>query len=270
MNISFLKMQATGNDFILVDSAQLDIEVSVLIEATPKLCDRKFGIGADGILIVAASEHADFEMIYRNPDGSDAGMCGNGGRCFARYISQKLHRSDVSFNVHERKYEANVYDDHVDLGFQFEMQMDHRESGGRTFDFFFSGTEHLIIPTPELAKKDREWLRKEARILRHDQSLSPVGLNVNFYEVMPNSCLALCTYERGVEDFTLACGTGAVATAAHYIATSNFNTGTHSIDLEADGGQLSVSLHFDQESSKFSEIRLIGPAITVFSGVIEI
>ena len=267
--ISFTKMQGTGNDFVVVDNRTHNFSKKTWIELTPELCDRKFGIGADGLLVLTEDDEnkADYEMIYRNADGSDAGMCGNGGRCIALFAAKNGFQDQHTFRVHNSIYEADVDPESYQVAITFPHEVTLESRSGDRFsdlDYCYSGTDHVVIFDDKL--EDRERIKQIAQEIRNNSQLFPKGTNVNFYHPKDEHSLQLLTYERGVEDFTLACGTGALATAitAHHNNVISSNT----IAVQVDGGKLDIS--FSVTSGVYSGLTLAGPAAIVFNGTIKI
>lgn len=269
--ITFTKMQGTGNDFIVVDNRTHHFSKDEWIELTPKLCDRKFGIGADGLLVLTEDEEnkAGFEMIYRNADGSDAGMCGNGGRCIALFAANNGYPKQHTFRVHNSVYSAHVDTNSDKVAIVFPHEVNTEIRSGEEFkdlNYCYSGTDHVVILENDLTETER--IRHIAREIRYCKPLFPNGTNVNFYKPVDAEAdtLQLLTYERGVEDFTLACGTGAIATAI--TAYQNNIIQSDHIAVQVDGGELDIS--FSVTSGIYSALTLAGPAAHVFNGTIEL
>ena len=221
--ISFHKMQGAGNDFVVIDNRSSDLSSDELIEITPRLCDRKFGVGADGLLVLQNSYKADYTMVYRNADGSDAGMCGNGGRCIALFATEMGFPLVHTFNVHDNIYEARVGNSEVTL--KFPVSVIPRQLGECAgYDLIQAdvATEHVVAVVDETEMTFEDKLRKAGLIIRSSRENFPKGTNVNFMSIKGDDQIGLQTYERGVEDLTLACGTGAIASAVvhHYKTVS--------------------------------------------------
>jgi diaminopimelate epimerase len=272
MHIPFSKMQGCGNDFVVADNRVIGKPLAWWIEQTPLLCNRRTGIGADGLLLLDHSETADFTMIYRNADGSDAGMCGNGGRCIAAFAHRAGFAASHSFDVHGRIYKATVSahsdsDALVDLVFPVIVKPEMRSAGVEHYAFAFTGTEHLVVPATENRLNQPDWLRKRGSILRHNLQLSHKGANVNFF-IRKDGRLHLQTFERGVEDLTLACGTGALATAV----VDHFLTGAtdsrQAEPVQCAGGTLFVSYTYHPNNRYYTDLVLSGAATFVFDGTI--
>lgn len=268
--IPFFKMQGCGNDFVVLNNWNGTFDLDFIIKNASKISDRRFGIGADGIILIEKSDQADFTMIYRNADGSDAGMCGNGGRCAARFAFEKLfpRRIQLSFIVHGNIYHAEKIDKEIKLHFPFSPKIEPKaHPKAPNLLFAYPGTEHLMMVNPPIPSSDTSALFVLGKLLRHDTSLSERGANMNFIYTEANR-IYLKTFERGVEDFTLACGTGTIASAmaVHY-STSRY-LGAHSYDIEVDGGRLRIGFDYS-EIETYENISLQGAAEFVFRGSIE-
>jgi len=265
--LHFFKMQGAGNDFVLFDNRELKLSLDKIIALTPKLCHRKLGIGADGILVLDPSDIADYTMIYRNADGSDAGMCGNGGRCIARFAHIAGFPAEHTFSVHDNIYNATVHEDEVTLEFPVVTQVNEtKTSKGLDVMDIYTGTEHVVVDSlPEIENRDDE-LRRQGRMIREDQQFQPKGTNVNFLEGISDHHLKIITYERGVEDLTLACGTGNIASAIawHHRQKGSDTQNTYTIDNP--GGKLTVSFDYHGDEQIYDHIQLRGPAEIVFEG----
>ena len=255
--IQFFKYQGTGNDFVLIDNRNLSFKNDTKL--VKKLCDRKFGIGADGLICLENSKKHDFKMVYYNADGNESSMCGNGGRCitaFAKYLN--IISNSCTFEAVDGLHQAKINSDN-----QVELKM-------ADVDNVQSYSEDLIIDTgsPHYIKfvKDSEKINvfQQGAEIRYADDFKAEGLNVNFAHIK-NGKVYTRTYERGVEDETLSCGTGvtAVALATHHqqLLDQNF------ITLETQGGQLKVK--FDKTASGYENIWLIGPTEMVFKGEIQ-
>lgn len=263
--LSFTKMQGTGNDFIVLDLRSLDWDQEQLTSWTRRLCERRYGIGADGVLALNSSDQADYTMIYKNADGSNAGMCGNGGRCIARYAVEEGIPARHRFQVHDQFYHAEVDGEHVLLHFPAETRV---QSLPEPVDVYqvYPGTEHIVLPVEDSLFKDTEELRRRGRQLRNNSHFQPVGTNVNFFQGNSKQSLSVRTYERGVEDLTPACGTGAIASALAWHNLQQGTDGVHTYTVEVEGGTLQVSFTYNQDSDLYTNLKLGGPAHFVFEG----
>lgn len=251
----FYKYQGTGNDFVMVDNRKLLFPKSKdLIE---KLCDRRFGIGGDGLILLENDSDANFKMVYYNSDGNESTMCGNGGRClvaFAHFL--KIFEEKCTFIAIDGLHEAAIN------GFNVKLKMIDVDlietyegnfvlnTGSPHFVKYISGIEHFDV-------------YKNGQDIRNSEKFKQEGINVNFLEENDGE-LFVRTYERGVEDETFSCGTGATAAALTFLKDKNMA----SVGIKVLGGNLKV--YADKEGSSFKNIWLEGPAIQVFHGEISI
>jgi diaminopimelate epimerase len=266
--LRFTKMNGAGNDFILFDNRTGDIDLDR--NQIAQLCDRHRGIGADGILLLEKpTNRADFRMRYFNADGGEAEMCGNGARCFARFANKVgAQKSKISFETPAGVISAELKGDLVtlrmtdptDLRLNFDLPV---VAESKTVHFINSGVPHVVIP---VAKIDDADVRREGAAIRRHKMFWPNGTNVNFIEKRGPNKIAIRTYERGVEDETLACGTGIVASALIFAASENTNG---PISVIARGGD-ELEVGFEKSGDRFRNVTLTGPAEFVFEGEIEI
>lgn len=268
-SVSFLKMQGAGNDFVLLDNRHVQFTKEQIINLAPQLCNRQFGIGSDGIIALQPpeEEELDYTMLYRNPDGSDAGMCGNGARCLALYANKLGLGDTLRFNVHKNIYRADITgDNRVCVHFPSETRIREQTVDETTLYSLQTGTEHVVVPVDEDSLNDEENLRMKGSMLRHHSIFEPKGTNVNFIYGSDIHKVQIQTYERGVEDLTLACGTGALASALvwHYLSKPTSETTQRSV--EAKGGTLTVYFHYDSSRNMYTNLKLEGPAHFVFEG----
>ncbi len=271
--LNFHKMEGAGNDFVVIDNRETGLSEDEIISLTPNLCDRKFGVGADGVLVLesAQTEDVDYTMIYRNADGSDAGMCGNGGRCLALFAAHHGFGNKHTFNVNDAIYEAKVdkIEHQVSINFPDVLAPKKLQINKKKYLQVYTGTEH-IVSFKELDRlEDEEDLIAEGSFIRNHALLNPPGTNVNF-ACLDEDTIYLQTFERGVEGLTLACGTGALASAiaAHYIEEPTGKDFEYPITVK--GGTLSVSFQFDESKNIYTHLILSGPAHFVFTGTIDL
>lgn len=244
--IPFYKMQGTGNDFIVINNIELGYTHEQLSTIAQQVCQRKFSVGADALMAVDQPEHnSDFRMIFFNADGTEAEMCGNGARCIARFAyEQKLASSEMiietiagpvpAWRIDQRHYKVQLNSPTKiiqDMPVELEdlETIDYVELGD-------PGIPHVVAHYPDLAKKNLDELQATAKILRHYPAFEK-GANVNFYDL--SNQVMIRTFERGFEDFTLACGTGSGSTA--YILKEKGLIGEQ-VTLQALGGQLQVEV----------------------------
>ncbi len=259
MKQSFYKYQGTGNDFIVFDNRNDSFPKNnkVLIK---NLCHRKFGIGADGLLLLESSKEFDFKMIYFNADGNEGTMCGNGGRCIVAFAKKlEIIDSKTSFEAVDGTHQATMFNDIVSLKMNNVNSIDNHKD----HIFLNTGSPHHVeflddVSTIDVLKKGKE--------IRYGSPYFEKGTNVNFVQQIKPDTYKVRTYERGVENETLSCGTGvtAVAIAADFSQRSN----SKNIKLQTIGGDLEVSFRNDKNSYK--HITLKGPATFVFKGSVEI
>ena len=266
--LRFTKMNGAGNDFILIDNRTGDINLDP--SQIARLCDRHRGIGADGVLLLELpANRADFRMRYFNADGGEAEMCGNGARCFARFANRVAGAEvKISFETPAGVISAELGDNLVTLRMTepTDLRLNVKVSvpdENKTVHFVNSGVPHVVIPVPKIDDVD---VRPEGAAIRHHKMFSPNGANVNFIEKVEPNKIAIRTYERGVENETLACGTGIVASALIFAATENTSGPIHVI---ARGGD-ELQVGFRTIDGSFRNVTLTGPAEFVFEGTIEI
>lgn len=268
--LTFTKMQGAGNDFVVINNLDRSFAKEELIRLAPELCNRKFGIGSDGLLALFPSEHdgASYTMFYRNPDGSDAGMCGNGARCLALFARSLGFDKKHSFSVHDKLYEARIIQSNtVRISFPSDTAVAEVQIDGNKIWKLHTGTEHIVIPVERDILQQKEKLRREGEALRYHSAFQPKGTNVNFIHGSGNNKVQLQTYERGVENLTLACGTGAIASALawHHLKSRSADAG-QPFQVITEGGNLQVYFTFDPEMQTYSNLKLEGPAHFVFEG----
>jgi len=262
MAIPFYKYQGTGNDFIIIDNR--DKKITALPQATiAQWCDRKFGIGADGLMLLEEKEGYDFEMIYYNADGKTSSMCGNGGRCitaFANFLGI-LNNSNARFLAIDGPHDAVVKTaDYIEL----KMIDVSTETYNKQNPFLDTGSPHHIEFVDKLTSID---IYKNGKAIRYNDHYKEEGTNVNFVEPLTDLAIKVGTYERGVENETLSCGTGVTAAAIAYHLSYTPQTITNAVDIQTKGGNLQV--RFQKKQHLFHDIWLCGPATQVFNGTIH-
>lgn len=261
MTITFYKFHGTGNDFVILDNRNLFFTRG-MTDIYRFLCDRHFGIGADGLMLFQNAAGFDFEMVYFNADGKESSMCGNGGRCmveFARLMGMK--KDAFTFIAVDGEHEAIMDQDNI------RLKMSDVNSASRLLNHYIveTGSPHYVA---FVDKVDSISVKKEGAEIRYSEKYRPDGINVNFVQKFANG-LKIRTYERGVEDETFSCGTGVTAAALMYSVESEMEIGLHSVDVETLGGTLQVNFQKISDSI-FSDVWLTGPAKFVFKGEIEI
>lgn len=254
--ITFYKYQGTGNDFIIIDNRENLVQLTK--EQVNFLCNRKFGIGADGLMFLQNKEGYDFEMKYYNADGNESTMCGNGGRCLTKFafdmgIKKEKYRFIAVDGEHESFFEANGW---VDLKMKDVNEI--KDYWGD--QILNTGSPHYVRISKDVENKD---VYTEGREIRYNGDFAAKGINVNFVKLIADT-IFVRTYERGVENETLSCGTGVTASA---LVTSNDDPHQR-IKVQTIGGNLAVE--FDKLSpTSFQNIYLCGPATFVFKGAVE-
>jgi diaminopimelate epimerase len=257
MQMKFYKYQGCGNDFVLIDQRNSPAVLS--LELVKHLCDRRFGIGADGLMELLMSDKADFEMRYYNSDGNESSFCGNGGRCIAQFAKDLgiVNSDNAQFVFKENIYKVDYLENNI---VSLLMQNVSGFSSNGDDLYFNTGSPHFIHFAENIDDID---LIPFARKIRYSDDF-PNGINVNLVERIDNFTIKMKTYERGVEDETFSCGTGvtAAAIAFHFKKLTSANT----ISVQTKGGSFKVK--FIEENSQYSNIKLIGPALKVFEGSI--
>lgn len=269
----FYKYQGAGNDFIVFDNRNrfFDRNNPVLVK---KLCDRRFGIGADGLMLLQDHADYDFEMVYYNADGREGSLCGNGGRCIAAFANRLgIFTDKTDFMAADGVHAAELsvgstgifQEENAPQEVTIKLQMnDVRSIQKIGADYVLdTGSPHLVRMVEQLNLYP---VVTEGRKIRYHKQYEPGGINVNFIEQNPHGGFAIRTYERGVEDETLACGTGATA-AAMAMAYQQQLSGEQHIPIKALGGDLMIHFHLDGE--QFTQVFLEGPATFVYEGKID-
>jgi diaminopimelate epimerase len=263
---SFYKYHGAGNDFILVDQRFHQLLRRSDTEQIAHLCDRKFGIGADGLILLQHHSVLPIEMVYFNADGRESTLCGNGGRCFAAFVKHLgIASEEIHFLAVDGPHVAHIAPNPVQNGLEWvELQMNpvHTLEQTKELDYILdTGSPHYVRFDHQVLKKN---MVEVGRSVRYNDRFEAVGINVNLVETTIDGSLIIRTYERGVEDETLACGTGITAAALAY-ARLQHRLGPQEIPVKALGGHLSVRFIAEADGS-FSDIWLCGPAQRVFKG----
>jgi diaminopimelate epimerase len=257
MKLPFYKYQGTGNDFVMIDNRQQTFNKNNT-NLVAKLCDRKFGIGADGLILLEAHPTANFTMIYYNADGNLSSMCGNGGRCithFAKHLG--IIENKATFEAIDGMHQATIEGEIVSL----KMNDVANIEAFNTYTYLDTGSPHHVQLVAHLDTFD---VFNTGRAIRNDM-YGKEGANVNFVEAVANDIFSVRTYERGVEDETLSCGTGVTAVALALYETGK--TSANKITIKTPGGELIIS--FEKTDQGYKNIYLIGPATQVFQGAWE-
>lgn len=253
-HIPFVKYHGTGNDFVIIDQREINYIAYDQDDLIKRICQRHFGVGADGLMILANSDQADFEMVYFNADGRRSTMCGNGGRCIVHFAqSLGIVNQQTTFIAIDTLYRATITDGIVSLRMQ-DVESMEQDGSALVLD---TGSPHYVQICDE---KQHDDIKDFGASIRYSDAYKHQGINVNLLSV-EDSEIRVSTYERGVEDVTLSCGTGVTAAAlvAHRIAGQPAPISVHTM-----GGTLQVS--FVESQGSYTDIWLSGPAQLVFKG----
>lgn len=254
--MEFYKYQGTGNDFVMIDNRDLQFPKDKKIIA--KLCDRRFGVGADGLILLENDEKYDFKMVYYNSDGGESTMCGNGGRClvaFAFFLD--IFENKCTFIATDGEHEAEIKNGIVKLKM---INVESIQNDGND-SVLNTGSPHYVKYVQDIADFN---VFAEGNSIRNSENYREKGINVNFVENISNDEIFVRTYERGVEDETFSCGTGVTASALTFLQKNNLN----SIKVKTLGGDLKV--YAEKDGNSFREIWLEGPAKQVFKGKVDL
>lgn len=260
MKIQFYKYQGTGNDFVILDNRNKQYD-GLTREQIELLCDRRFGIGADGLMLLNKHPEYDFEMKYYNSDGRESSMCGNGGRCLTKFANDiGLVQTDYKFLAIDGEHESSINTDGtvaLRMNDVNEVKYDHGNFVLNT------GSPHFVTLINDVMHLD---VFKKGREIRNSNEFKNEGINVNFVQQTEEADkIIVRTYERGVEDETFSCGTGVTASA---LVCSHNDNGFNRVEVQTKGGDLSVE--YDKIGDSYKNIWLNGPAVKVFEGVVEI
>lgn len=275
MTLPFFKYQGTGNDFVMVDQRETAFLKKTDTEIIRQLCDRRFGIGGDGLMFLQKKDGFDFEMVYFNADGTEGSMCGNGGRCltaFAHFLG--VFEEKCTFwaidGVHEAVVKGEIDNTQLGKSVWVELKMiDVAIKGieqGNDYFLMNTGSPHYVVFTEDLTDIN---VYENGRAIRYSDRFAKEGVNVNFVEIasQPTQGIEVATYERGVEDETFSCGTGVTAAAISYYLKNGAST---EVPIKTKGGQLEVKFTKNTEGGLFENVWLCGPATRVFGGSITI
>lgn len=265
----FWKFSGAGNDFIAIDNMDGGFAEEDRKELIERLCRRGMSVGADGVIVLEPSSRADFRMRYYNADGTEADTCGNGARCIARFAYlQQVVSSTMEFETVAGIYRAEVNDDGsvvVDMTVPQNLKTDLQISVDGFFgkvDSINTGVPHVVIRIDDLEQVD---VLKIGRAIRYHELFQPEGTNVNFIRMIDGNTIAIRTYERGVEDETLACGTGAIAAA---VLCGLKQGAVPPVSIRTQSGEV-LTVHYDfSEGDRVENVRLEGEARLVYTGEI--
>lgn len=255
MELNFHKLQGTGNDFVLLDF--ISEAKALSSEQIQFLCDRHFGVGSDGLLVLTNTDqsHLNFHLTFYNPDGSES-FCGNGSRAAAKYYCLFYNTNFCSFSAFDGEHQAFAEDDNIKLEMRIGGSIDHNQYGR----FINTGAPHVCVETAELSVLE---INEKAKAIRWDKQFMPVGVNVNFYEKSSDNRVNMRTFEKGVEGETLSCGTGVTAVAISFFDAHPEQT---SVQVSTKGGLLTVEKDADQANKYW----LTGPAHYIFKGSLSL
>jgi len=266
--IIFTKMVGNGNDFVVIDNRENCILEKDKSNIARSICTRRWSIGADGMLLIERSKTGDFFMRIFNPDGGEAEMCGNGARCAVKFAYLRFcKKQNISMETKAGLIKAQVKKDMVSLSMtepvqiRLNLNLKFKEMT-KEVSFINTGVPHVVFFTNNLEKVDVPKLGKE---IRYYPEFSPHGTNVNFVQVISDNVIKVRTYERGVEDETLACGTGSVASAIISYLNKNVSV---PVNVITKGGE--VRVHFKEKDRKIYNVLLEGKASVVYEGKIEV
>lgn len=259
--ISFTKMVASGNDFVVIDRVQ---STGYRVQGVAqKICNRKYGIGADGLLVLEKLKIADIRMRIFNADGSEAEMCGNGARCVSLWLKQKVLKIETKAGVIKSEVKGDnikiKLTDPKDIKLDIPIKINNRLL---KVNFINTGVPHTVIFVEGLDKIDVVNLGK---LVRYHKRFTPAGSNVDFMEILSNNSVKIRTYERGVEDETLACGTGAVASALLYVIRYTLYA-SGKVNIHTKSGEI-LKVYFNRVGNGFKNVWLEGRAKIVYKGV---
>lgn len=260
MIITFYKYQGTGNDFIMIDNR--DKKFVPDIPTIKKLCDRRFGIGADGLILLENVKDYDFSMVYFNSDGNESTMCGNGGRCivaFAAFLG--VIKNNAKFIAIDGEHEAEIFENGIVSLKMKDVSAIEKSANDFILD---TGSPHFVRFVDKVSDID---VFTEGRKVRRSERFAAKGINVNFVE-LKDGILNVRTYERGVEDETLSCGTGVTASALA-VASAGLVNGKEECLIAVPGGSLKVKFK-SLGANSFKDVWLEGPTQSVFKGEIEV
>jgi diaminopimelate epimerase len=260
MELQFYKYQGTGNDFVIFDNR--NGACSLLEKNQIKhICDRRFGIGADGLMLLQNKDGFDFEMKYYNADGNESTMCGNGGRCLVQFAKDRGMKKDkYFFNASDGVHEA-YFDDANWVNLKMVTVKEVKMYGSNYL--LNTGSPHYIVFENDIMKAN---VFEKGKAIRYSKEFALEGVNVNFVQQLDEDTIYVRTYERGVEDETMSCGTGVTAAA---IVSAHNERGYNAINVKTLGGKLRVEFE-RMDEDHYDNIWLCGPATFVFSGEINI
>lgn len=275
MKLEFVKMNGAANDFIMVDNRTGSIRLSGALVSG--LCDRRRGVGADGLILIEPAPDGDFFMHYYNSDGGEEVMCGNGARCSAHFAAalglgaRTAKGTTLHFMTGSGAIDARVEGEQVSMSMMDARQMRRNISSavapeGSTLHFMVVGTRHAVVPMDDVTRLTADDVARLGRALRHDPAFAPEGANINFASLGPDGRMHLRTYEKGIEAETFACGTGSVASAVIFahdgLVKSPVQVVQHSGDV--------LVISFEPSTSGAGNVRMEGPVSVSFRGSADV
>jgi diaminopimelate epimerase len=267
-SIPFYKMSGAGNDFIIIDNRNRIVADTDLSRFIANVCRRKMSAGADGLILIEASDRCDFRWRFFNSDGSQAEMCGNGARCAARFAQvMGIAGNRLSFETEAGIVNAHIHEDRVkvkmpdpsELKLAYPLELSDRSLEISSIN---TGVPHVVVMVEQVADVAVVNLGREIRL---HQAFAPAGTNANFAQQIKGNAIEIRTYERGVEDETLACGTGAIASAIISAARCKMSS---PIDVKTRSGAY-LTIHFDAENGQYSQIYMEGDARIIYIGELQ-
>ena len=262
-DIEFWKMSGSGNDFILIDNRKGHVEDDKMGRLVEKACRRRESVGADGVIFVVESDRYDFGWHYYNADGGEVEMCGNGGRCVSRFAFLKgIAGPKMTFETLVGPVSAEVKGRTVKIlmpvpsDLSLDLDIDHMP-GWKSVDFINTGVPHVVIGVENLSDHP---VTEQGRAIRYHNRFSPEGTNANFVKARGPDQIEISTYERGVEDETLACGTGSIAAALVASARGTVNS---PVKVKTRGGEI-LTIHFKRKGDLFEQVWLEGSTSIVY------
>ncbi|MEO6254033.1 MAG: diaminopimelate epimerase [Ferruginibacter sp.] len=260
MKIEFYKYQGTGNDFVILENRDNKYD-NLTREQVKHICNRRFGVGADGLMLLSNHTDLDFNMIYFNADGNESSMCGNGGRCLVKFANHRgMYKSTYRFMAIDGPHEADI-DMHEIV--RLKMQDVHEVDYHSGYAILNTGSPHFVKFADNVEDID---VVETGREIRYSKKFEKEGINVNFVETIDADGIFVRTYERGVEDETMSCGTGVTAAA---LMNAHNDNGFNRVEVRTPGGNLSVEFN-KMDDDNFENIWLCGPAEFVYKGEIDI
>ena len=260
MKVEFFKYQGTGNDFVILDNRENKYS-DLTVKQIQHICNRRFGIGGDGLMMLAKKEGYDFEMVYFNADGKESSMCGNGGRCLVKFAYHMgIHKSTYHFIASDGDHFGDIG---IDKIIRLKMKDVTKVEEHSTYALLNTGSPHFVKFANNVKDID---VVETGREIRNSNAFKEKGINVNFVESVDEDSIYVRTYERGVEDETMSCGTGVTASA---LMSAHNEKGFNRVEVQTPGGHLSVEFE-KVHDEHFENIWLCGPAEFVFKGEIEV